>query len=90
MARDHTVDERGDLILLADVAGHGLAAAALGLRSRLLERLGPAAAHNHLGAERRQLEGARSAETGSCAADDRHLAVDQPRLEDARRHGGEA
>ena len=86
VALEHGVDERLDLVLLADVAGARLDAAAVGLRGGLVERLLAPAADDHLGAERRQLERGGAAQARAASADDRHLPVEQTGLEELRGH----
>ena len=90
MAVEHGVDQRLDLVLLADVTGARLDAATVGLRGGLLERFGAPPADDHLGPERRQLERARPAEPRAPAADKRDLTVEQTGLEELRGHGRRA
>jgi hypothetical protein len=87
MPAKHVIHECLHLILLADVAHPRLAAAALGDRNRLLERLEPAPAHHHPRPHGRQLEGRRPPETGAAAADDRHLPIEETRHEELGGHG---
>ena len=87
MTLEHAVDERVDLVLLADVADARLNAPAVGPRRGLLERVAAAPAHHHARAQGGQLEGARAAQAGAAAADDRHLAGEQLGLEELRGHG---
>jgi hypothetical protein len=75
-----------NLLLLADVAGARLDAAALGTLGGLLERLLAPAAYHHPGAQGGQLERGGAAESRPGAADDRHLALEEAGLEDPGRH----
>ena len=76
MALQHAVDERLDLVLLADVAGARLHAPVLGGRGRLVERLLAPPADHHLGAERGELQRGGSSEPGAAADDERYLPVE--------------
>ena len=83
------VDQRGHLVLLADVARRGLAAAAVGQRRGLAQRLLAAPAHHDPRAQRRELERGRAAEARAAAADDRDLALEQAAVaEDCARARG--
>jgi hypothetical protein len=86
VALQNGLDERIHLVLLADVACARLDAPALGCASGLLERLLPPSAHHDPRTERGQLERGRTPETRAAAADHGNLPVEQPGLEDLRRH----
>jgi hypothetical protein len=73
VAGKRLVDERRNLILLADVASDRAAAPVLGARHRLLERLAAAPADHDLGAERGQLECRCAAEPRPSPAHQGHL-----------------
>ena len=76
VALERAVDERVDLVLLADVADDALDAAGRGERRRLLQRLDPAPADDDRRAEARELERGRAADARAAAADDRDLPVE--------------
>ena len=86
MALEHTVHERLDLVLLADVADPPLAAPVLGGGRGLIQGVGPPAAHHHMRSERRQLQGAGPPQTGPAAADERHMALEQAGREELGGH----
>src|SRR6185437_4578694 len=73
MTLEYAVDERLDLILLADVAGDRLATAFRTQRNGVLERLEPPAADDHMRTKRSELNRGRAADPGSAARNDDHL-----------------
>ena len=76
--------QRLHLVLLADVALHGLDPPVPGPADRLLQRLQAAPANDHGRAAAGQLERGSATESRSTPAHDRHLAVEQARREDPR------
>src|SRR5205085_11089682 len=70
----HAVDERADLVLLADVAGDRVALP-FAERNGLLERLEPAPGHDDGRAAGRELLRGCAAEPGAAARDDHDAAI---------------
>ena len=73
---NHPVDERLDLVLLADVAGVRLHAAAVGGAAVSSSGSSAAPADHHPSAERGELQRGGSPEPGAAARDERYLPVE--------------